>query len=112
MTTDFRAQATETLALLDSTLLEAGSNRNSLLSVQVLLSDIKSKPDFDEMWEAWIGADERSWPQRVCLEMGLAPGLLLEVVVIATSAQTLQDERSTLLETSEIPTDASGQAND
>jgi enamine deaminase RidA (YjgF/YER057c/UK114 family) len=81
--TDFQSQVTETLALLDTSLQEAGSNRSSLLSVQVLLSDINLRAAFDEMWQTWIGPDPNAWPQRVCFQVGLSTGLLVELVVVA-----------------------------
>jgi enamine deaminase RidA (YjgF/YER057c/UK114 family) len=81
--TDFQSQVTETLARLDASLEEAGSNRSSLLSVQVLLSDISLRSAFDERWQTWIGADPDAWPQRACFQVGLSTGLLVELIVVA-----------------------------
>jgi enamine deaminase RidA (YjgF/YER057c/UK114 family) len=81
--TDFHAQVTETLARLDSSLREAGASRSSLLSVQVLLSDISLRPAFDEIWQTWIGPDPDAWPQRACFQVGLSVGLLVELIVVA-----------------------------
>jgi enamine deaminase RidA (YjgF/YER057c/UK114 family) len=80
---DFQAQVAETLARLDASLQEAGSNRSSLLSVQVLLNDIGLRSVFDEMWLTWIGPDPDSWPQRACFQVGLSTGLLVELIVVA-----------------------------
>ena len=35
----------------------------------------------DEVWNAWIGPD--NWPQRACVGVQLAPGDLVEIVVVA-----------------------------
>jgi enamine deaminase RidA (YjgF/YER057c/UK114 family) len=82
-TPDFRDQVTETLSILDATLRETNSSRARLLSVQVLLTDMANKAVFDEMWLAWIGSDPQGWPQRSCLQVGLAPGLLVEIVAVS-----------------------------
>ena len=80
---DFRGQVSQTLAVLDDTLRAAGSNRGRLLSVQVLLADMENKAIFDGMWLDWIGTDPAGWPQRSCVQVGLAAGLLVEVVAVA-----------------------------
>ncbi len=80
---DFRGQVTQTLAAMDDALGAAGSNRARLISIQVLLADMGNKTVFDEIWLTWIGQNRASWPQRSCLQVGLAPGLLVEIVAIA-----------------------------
>ncbi len=80
---DFAAQTADVLALLDTSLSEAGSDRQRMLSVQVLLTDIGNRPAFDAQWCEWLGDDPQGWPQRAVSEAKLAPGLLLEVVVTA-----------------------------
>jgi enamine deaminase RidA (YjgF/YER057c/UK114 family) len=82
-TADFRAQVARTFAAMDGTLRAAGSSRAQLISVQVLLSEMGNKPAFDEMWLTWIGPDPSGWPQRSCVQVGLAPGLLVEIVAVA-----------------------------
>lgn len=83
---DIASQVTETLARLDAALQEAGSDRQSLLSVQVLLSNIDDRTAFDALWCAWIGNEPERWPQRAVYGAALAPGLLVEI--IATAART------------------------
>ncbi len=80
---DFVAQVDETLALLDASLAEAGSSRERLLSVQVLLVDIADRDVFDARWRAWIGPDPAHWPQRAVYGAPLAPGLLIEIIATA-----------------------------
>ncbi len=82
-TADFRTQVGQSLAALDVALREASSSRPRLLSVQVLLADIGSKPAFDELWQAWIGPDPAAWPQRSCFQVVLTPGLLVEITAVA-----------------------------
>lgn len=79
----FDEQVSQSLEMLESHLLEAGSARTHLLSLQVILTDIGNRPAFDEQWQAWIGSTPEHWPQRACFESGLAPGLLVELVAVA-----------------------------
>ena len=79
----FEVQVEETFALLDASLLKAGSSRYQLLSVQVLLVDIASRNQFYELWCRWIGANPEHWPQRALFQAALAPGLALELIVTA-----------------------------
>lgn len=87
---DFAVQAAKCLTLLDSHLVEAGSARTHILSLQVVLADIADRPAFDELWQVWIGADPACWPQRACFEGALAPGLLVELVAVASAASASQ----------------------
>jgi enamine deaminase RidA (YjgF/YER057c/UK114 family) len=82
----FAEQVSQSLAMLDAHLAEAGSARTHLLSLQVLLTDIGLRPDFDLAWTAWIGPDPRHWPQRACFQAALAPGLDIELVATAAAA--------------------------
>lgn len=80
---DFPAQVTQTLAALDEGLRDAGSSRDRLLSVQVMLASLAMKSAFDEIWNRWIGSDPANWPQRACFEGRAAPGLLIEITAVA-----------------------------
>jgi enamine deaminase RidA (YjgF/YER057c/UK114 family) len=73
----------ETLNSLDQTLRRSQSSRAQLLSVQVFLADLRQKPSFDRISDDWIGADPQGWPQRVCLQAGLANGLMIEIQAVA-----------------------------
>ena len=79
----FDIQVEETLAFLDSSLLQAGSSKHQLISVQVLLSDIAQREQFNEHWCQWIGAKPEHWPQRAIFQAALAPGLCIELIVTA-----------------------------
>jgi enamine deaminase RidA (YjgF/YER057c/UK114 family) len=71
------------LQSLDRSLADAGSDKTQLLSVQIILADMTHKPVLDEAWNAWIGDDPKNWPQRSCIGAALAPGLLVEFIVLA-----------------------------
>jgi enamine deaminase RidA (YjgF/YER057c/UK114 family) len=79
----FDIQVEETLKFLDSSLLQAGSSKHQLISVQVLLSDIAQREQFNEHWCQWIGAKPEHWPQRAVFQAALAAGLCIELIVTA-----------------------------
>lgn len=76
-------QVEQSLRMLQDHLVEAGSSKEHLLSVQVILDDIANRTLFDSLWKSWIGPDPSHWPQRACLAAGLAPGLRLELIAVA-----------------------------
>lgn len=82
----FAVQVTQSLQMLEAHLTEAGSARTHLLSLQVILTDIENRAAFDTQWQEWIGSNPEHWPQRACFQSGLAPGLLVELVVVAAPA--------------------------
>lgn len=91
----FEGQVTQSLQMLEAHLAEAGSARTHLLSLQILLTDIANRAAFDSQWQAWIGPNPEHWPQRSCFQSGLAPGLQVELVVVAAAASASQ--RSTAI---------------
>jgi enamine deaminase RidA (YjgF/YER057c/UK114 family) len=76
-------QVAQTLARLDASLREAGSDRTRLLSATVFLHDIADRDAFNRHWLDWIGPDPAAWPQRACVQAELAGGLLVEIVAVA-----------------------------
>ncbi len=87
---DFDMQVAQSLQMLEEHLMAAGSARTHLLSLQVLLSDISNRAAFDVQWQAWIGPNPEHWPQRACFAVGLATGLLVELVAVAATAPARQ----------------------
>ena len=79
--TSLQEQTRQTLARIEQNLLEAGSEKTRLLSATVYLTDIAKKAEMDEVWNEWIGPEH--WPQRACVQVGLAPNTLVEITVIA-----------------------------
>ena len=78
---DLRAQTAASLARIEANLAEAGSNKTRLLQATVYVTDISRKAEMDEVWCEWIGPD--NWLQRACIGVDLAPGDLVEIVVVA-----------------------------
>jgi enamine deaminase RidA (YjgF/YER057c/UK114 family) len=74
-------QTRQVLARIDQNLADAGTDKTRLLSATVYLADISRKAEMDEVWNEWIGPE--NWPQRACVQAGLAPGVLVEITVIA-----------------------------
>ena len=75
-------RAADALALIERSLIEAGSDKTKLLQATVYVTEISRKAEMDEVWNEWIGPD--NWPQRACIGVDLAPGDLVEIVVIAS----------------------------
>jgi enamine deaminase RidA (YjgF/YER057c/UK114 family) len=80
---DVRGQTVAALAEIDRVLGELGTDRTRLLSCTVYLSSIALKEEMDRAWCDWIGGDPAHWPQRACVEAGLAGDTLVEIVVLA-----------------------------
>ena len=74
-------QTEQTLAHIDQTLAEAGTDKTRLLSATVYVTDIADKALMDAAWNAWIGPD--NWPQRACVQVVLAGDTLVEITVVA-----------------------------
>jgi enamine deaminase RidA (YjgF/YER057c/UK114 family) len=79
--TCLQEQTRQVLARIEHNLREAGSDKTRLLAATVYLVDITKKAEMDEVWNEWIGREH--WPQRACVQVGLSPGVLVEVTVIA-----------------------------
>lgn len=70
------------LEKVDDLLLQAGSDREHILSATVYLRDMKYFSRMNEVWDAWV--IEGHSPARACVEAKLARSeLLVEVSVIA-----------------------------
>lgn len=81
-TDDVQEQTASTLARLDEILEQMGTDRTRLLSATIYLTDIAQKDAMDRAWTAWIGDDPAHWPQRACVQTGLAAGHLVEIVLL------------------------------
>ena len=76
-------QTRQCLAALERSLEEAGSWKTRILSAQIFLADMATKPEMDEAWNAWIGPNPEHWPQRACVGAALAEGCLVEIILLA-----------------------------
>ena len=74
---------TETmLEKVDELLLQAGSDREHMLSATVYVRDMKDFAAMNEVWDAWV--PEGYAPARACVEARMArPELLVEISVVA-----------------------------
>jgi enamine deaminase RidA (YjgF/YER057c/UK114 family) len=74
---------TETmLEKVDALLLQAGSDREHMLSATVYVRDMKDFAAMNEVWDAWVPAGHA--PARACVEARMArPELLVEISVVA-----------------------------
>lgn len=89
--TSIQEQTRAVLARIEQNLREGGSDKTRLLSATVYLTDIASKAAMDEVWNEWIGPE--NWPQRACVQAGLAPNTLVEIAVIAARSAAATDCR-------------------
>ena len=77
-----KEQTTSMLEKVDDLLLEAGSDREHILSATVYVRDMKDFAAMNEVWDAWV--PEGHAPARACVEAAMArPELLVEISVIA-----------------------------
>jgi enamine deaminase RidA (YjgF/YER057c/UK114 family) len=83
---DIREQTRRCLARLDESLAEAGTDKTRLVSAQVFLADMSTKPAFDVVWNEWIGPDPDTWPQRACVGAVLAGHCRVEIILVAAVA--------------------------
>jgi enamine deaminase RidA (YjgF/YER057c/UK114 family) len=75
-------QTSSTLAKLEASLLETGTDKHRILEAVVYLRDMATKQEMDAVWCAWIPDD--GWPCRACVGSDLAPGDLVEIKLTAT----------------------------
>lgn len=80
---DIREQTKATLEIIQNNLLELDSDKSKIVSAQVYIADINSKPVMDAVWCEWIGVNPENWPQRVCLGVALEAKVLVEISVTA-----------------------------
>ena len=79
---DIGAQTREVLDTVDLLLEQAGSNRNHLLSVRILLRDIADYAGMNAVWDEWIPPGNA--PTRACtLQQLINPDWRLEIIAVA-----------------------------
>jgi enamine deaminase RidA (YjgF/YER057c/UK114 family) len=74
-------QTKDALALIDSTLAEAGSSKSRILRTIVYITDMSRKGEMDRAWDEWV--DRANPPQRACIGAALADKDLVEILVTA-----------------------------
>ncbi len=79
---DIREQTQAMLDKVDNLLLEAGSDRQHILSATIFIKDMHDFAAMNEVWDNWV--IEGHSPARACVQASLArPQLLVEISVIA-----------------------------
>jgi enamine deaminase RidA (YjgF/YER057c/UK114 family) len=79
---DVKGQTEEVLRKIDGLLAKAGSSKAKLLSAQIYLSDIRNFAAMNQVWDAWMDANNP--PARATVEARLAnPELLVEIMAVA-----------------------------
>ena len=80
---DAITQTKDILKSIDSLLAEAGTDKSSLLTATIWLSDIQLFNEMNEVWDAWV--DKDAAPTRACFESKLAsPKFVVEIAVTAS----------------------------
>lgn len=79
---DAEAQTADVLRQVDALLLQAGTSKAHLLTVQVFLADMADYPAMNRAWDAWL--DPRHKPARLTVQARLAnPAWRVEITGIA-----------------------------
>jgi enamine deaminase RidA (YjgF/YER057c/UK114 family) len=80
---DVKTQTRQVLERIDRLLQSAGTDKSSLLTAQVWLSDMALFADHNAAWNEWINAENP--PTRACVSAPLwRPGMLVEIMVTAS----------------------------
>jgi enamine deaminase RidA (YjgF/YER057c/UK114 family) len=82
---DVAGQTRQTLASLEKSLEEAGTDKTRIVSATIYLADMATKPQMDAVWNAWIGSNPDHWPQRACVGAALYEGATVEIVLLAAA---------------------------
>lgn len=82
---DIRGQTREVLAKIEERLIQAGSNKDHILSAQIWLADIvRDFEPMNEEWANWLASDGR--PARATCQVAFDdPQLLVEIIVTAAT---------------------------
>jgi enamine deaminase RidA (YjgF/YER057c/UK114 family) len=80
---DIVQQTRDALDTIEINLLEAGSDKRSILSAQVFIAKMGDKTAMDAVWCDWIGDNMEHWPQRACLGVDLEGDVLVEITAVA-----------------------------
>lgn len=79
---DITEQTQTMLDKVDALLLEAGSDREHMLSATIYVKTMDDFTAMNAVWDAWVPAGHA--PARACVEAAMArPELLVEISVVA-----------------------------
>jgi enamine deaminase RidA (YjgF/YER057c/UK114 family) len=81
-TQDIGGQTRQVLAMVDSLLARAGSDKSKILMAQIFLVNLADFDGMNAAWDAWVSPGQT--PPRATVQAQLAkPGWKIEVVVTA-----------------------------
>ena len=66
---DAEGQTADILRQIDALLAEAGTDKRALVSIQIVLADIKDAPAMNRAWDAWL--DPAHKPARMTIQAPL-----------------------------------------
>lgn len=79
---DVEGQTADILAQIDALLAQAGTDKRALVSVTVVLADIRDAPAMNRAWDAWLGPAHK--PARMTIEAALVdPSWKVEITGVA-----------------------------
>jgi enamine deaminase RidA (YjgF/YER057c/UK114 family) len=81
-TLDAEGQTADILAQIDALLAESGTDKRALVSVTIVLADIRDAPAMNRAWDAWL--DPSAKPARMTIEAALVdPRWKVEITGVA-----------------------------
>jgi enamine deaminase RidA (YjgF/YER057c/UK114 family) len=81
-TLDTEGQTADILRQIDALLAEAGTDKSRLLSITVVLAEIRDAPAMNRAWDAWL--DPRAKPARMTVQAPLVdPAWRVEITGVA-----------------------------
>jgi enamine deaminase RidA (YjgF/YER057c/UK114 family) len=81
-TQDIAHQTQTMLDKVDQLLLDAGSDREHMLSATIYIKDMQDFAAMNAIWDSWV--PEGQSPARACVQASMArPELLVEISVVA-----------------------------
>ncbi len=78
---DMRGQVVQILEQIDGRLALVGSDRTRLLQVMIYVAKLQDAAILNPLWDDWVPQGHA--PARACVECGLSPGYLVEMVITA-----------------------------
>ncbi len=81
-TLDAEGQTADILRQIDALLAEAGTDKRALLTIQIVLADIRDAPAMNRAWDAWL--DPAHKPARMTIQAPLVnPDWKVEITGVA-----------------------------
>ena len=75
-------QTQEIVSIIDGHLAKAGSDKSKLLSATIYITDMKTFPEMNAVWDSWVSPGNT--PARATVEAKLAaPQYNVEIMVVA-----------------------------